>query len=144
ETGEVDTRGVVQRTLSLFPRPDDDGLRELLSITEGEELLEALQELVLDGMEDGYNLQMLYAEILRVVPLWPVLPGMGARGIEGWDAFVRRLEQTFRRYTRYLHPSKHDELWGTLSEGLEKEIGRASCREGESCSVEGAQCASPG
>ena len=120
ETGEVNTRGVVQRTLSLFPRPDDDGLRELLSITEGEELLEALQELVLDGMEDGYNLQMLYAEILRVVPLWPVLPGMGARGIEGWDAFVRRLEQTFRRYTRYLHPSKHDELWGTLSEGLEK------------------------
>src|SRR5690606_18305058 len=120
ETGEVNTRGVVQRTLSLFPRPDDDDLRDLLSITEGEELLEALHELVLDGMEDGYHLQMLYAEILRIVPLWPVLPSVSARGIEGWDAFVRRLEQTFQRYTRYLRPSKHDELWGTLSEELEK------------------------
>src|SRR5690554_1636816 len=63
---------------------------------------------------------MLYAEILRIVPLWPVLPSVSARGIEGWDAFVRRLEQTFQRYTRYLRPSKHDELWGTLSEELEK------------------------
>ncbi len=98
ETGEVNTRGAVQRLLPLFPRPSEEELQDLLNITEGDELFEALHELVLDGIDAGYNLRMLHAEIARIVPLWPVLPPVGPKGAEGWDGFVERARATFERY----------------------------------------------
>jgi preprotein translocase subunit SecA len=119
ETGEVNTRGVIQRTLSLYPRPDGEMLEDLLAIEDDDELVEALHDLILDGMDEGHHLHMLYAEIARTVPLWPVLPAVGAGGIEGWDAFMRRLEEVFGRYAEPLAEAEQADLWDELREALE-------------------------
>ncbi len=120
ETGEVNTRGVVQRVLPLIPRPTPEHLRDLLAITDGEELQEALHELILDGIEAGHNLRMLHAEIVRIVPLWPLLPGIGPHGVEGWDGFVSRLKATFERYMSYLPEQRRVGVWEPLETEIEK------------------------
>ncbi len=120
ETGEVNTRGVVQRTLSLYPRPLDEQIEALLAISDGEELTQALHEMVLDGIEAGHNLHMLYAELARIVPLWPVLPEVSPQGIEGWDSFLSHLEDVFNRYARPLPEADRRALWEPLTADLEK------------------------
>ncbi len=120
ETGEVNTRGVVQRTLALFPRPPAAQMEELLAISDGEELSQALYDMVLDGIDAGYNLQMLYAEIARTVPLWPVLPYVSPQGIEGWEPFMAHLEAVFNRYARSLPAEERPAIWEPLSAALEK------------------------
>ena len=119
ETGEVNARGVVQRALALIPRPSEEELRNLLAITDGEELLEVLHEHVLDAIDENYNYRMLFADLARVVPPWPVLPSVTAQGIEGWDAFVERLKTTFDRYIGFLPDVSEEALWQPLVDKLE-------------------------
>jgi preprotein translocase subunit SecA len=120
DTGEVNTRGVVQRVLPLIPKPTAEQIHHLLSISNGDELSEALHELVLDGIDAGHNLRMLHAELSRVAPLWPVLPGVTAHGIDGWDAFQQHLKATFDRYMSYLPDHTADGLWEPFVDELEK------------------------
>ncbi|NIV75978.1 MAG: hypothetical protein GWN37_14435, partial [Gammaproteobacteria bacterium] len=63
--------------------PSAGELEELYAITDGQTLTETLHDMVLDGIEAGHNLHMLYAEIAHIVPLWPVLPDVTPQGIEG-------------------------------------------------------------
>ncbi len=119
ETGAVNTRGVLGRVRSLFPRLGDAELEELLEIEDSEELIEALRDRVLDGIEQGYNVRMLHAEINRIVPLWPVLPPYGPRGLEGWDGFVDGCRRAFERYSRPLLPDHAASLSGQLEVDLE-------------------------
>jgi preprotein translocase subunit SecA len=131
ETGEVNTRGVVQRVLPLFPRPTADQLKDLLAITEGEELEQALHDLVLDGMDAGYHMLMLQAEIARVVPLWPVLPVISQRGVEAWDDFLARIRATFERYTQTLSEDKKSVIWEPLEAELDKALRDFIARTGQ-------------
>ncbi len=118
ETGEVNTRGIVQRVLPLFPRPSGEQIQSLLQITDGEALSEELYEMVLDGIEAGHNIRMMLAEISRVVPLWPVPPVVHPHGIEGWPAFVDQTRINFERYAEYLPTEQAAELWENLSSTL--------------------------
>ena len=68
ETGEVNARAVVQAALPLMPRPNDEEMQDLYSIIDGDELIDVLREFVLDGMDEGYHLRMLQAEISRIIP----------------------------------------------------------------------------
>nr|MBN1228310.1 SEC-C domain-containing protein [Anaerolineae bacterium] len=120
ETGEVNTRGAVQRVLPLISRPSPEQLQALLEISDSDELVEQLHDLVLDGIEEGHNLRMLYAELNRIVPLWPVLPGVSAQGIEGWEAFVAHLQQAVERYAGYRRTDYPEASWETVSAALEK------------------------
>jgi preprotein translocase subunit SecA len=119
ETGEVNTRGVVQRVQSLFPRLTADELADLLAITDEEALHEELHELILDGVEAGHNMRMLHAEIARIVPLWPVLPPIGPRGAEGWELFVKAVRGAFEGYVAPLPDDLQEAIWTPLKEGLE-------------------------
>src|SRR5574341_1260088 len=119
ETGEVNTRGAVQGVLSLFPRPSNEDLQDLLGIEEGDELIEVLNEMVLDGVDAGHHLRMLYAEIARIVALWPVLPPLGPQGIEGWDRFKTRVREVFDRYTEHIGEGWPEGVWQPLEEGME-------------------------
>ena len=141
ETGEVNTRGVVQRVLSLFPRPSAEELQNLLAITDSDELLETLHEFVLDGLDEGYNMRMLHVEIARIVPLWPVLPPVGPRGIEHWEAFVRQVWATFERYTAPLSEETREAIRGPLEEGLEHAFRDAVARLGQGMKLADVQAA---
>lgn len=124
ETGEVNTRGAVQRVLSLFPRPTNEELQEILGITDAQELNEALQGLVLDGIDAGYNMRMLYAEIARIVPIWPLLPPVGAKGPQGWEDFVGRVQATFEQYGANIEEvqARHGEIWAEVEVGLDRAL----------------------
>ncbi len=122
ETGEVNTRGVVQRVLPLFPRPTAEELHDLLTIRDGDELREMLRNLILDGMEAGHHLRMLHAEIMRIVPLWPVLPPVTPTGIEGWDSFVRRLQAALERYASRLPQEAREGLWEPVEAALNEAL----------------------
>jgi preprotein translocase subunit SecA len=119
ETGEVNARGVVQRALALIPRPTEEELQNLLAIIDGEELLEVLHEHVLDAIDENHNYRMLFADLARIVPPWPVLPSVTAQGIEGWEAFTERLKATFDSYVHFLPDASEEALWQPLAEKLE-------------------------
>jgi hypothetical protein len=119
ETSEVNTRGVVQRVQSLFPRLTPDELADLLAITDEEELQAELHELILDAIEAGHNMRMLHAEIARIVPLWPVLPPIGPRGAEGWERFVNAVRAAFDGYVAPLPDDLQESIWTPLHEGLD-------------------------
>jgi preprotein translocase subunit SecA len=118
ETGEVNTRGVIQRVLNLFPRPSSEAMQDILAITDTRDLSDTLHDLILDGMEAGHHMQMLYAEITRIVPVWPPLPAIGAHGIEGWDAFVEEASQTLGEYTGAMPVGEAANLRQQLENGL--------------------------
>ncbi|MCC6905114.1 MAG: hypothetical protein IT326_04665, partial [Anaerolineae bacterium] len=120
ESGEVNTRGVVQRVMPLFPRLDQDALQALLSITNGDELTRELNTLITDGIEQGHNLRMLHADIARIVPLWPVAPPFGPRGIENWERFVEEVQKTLALYTRPLAEEDRERIMNVLSEDLDR------------------------
>jgi preprotein translocase subunit SecA len=120
ETGEVNTRGIVQRVLPLFPRPSGEQIQALLQITDGEMLSDELHEMILDGIDAGHNIRMMLAEISRVVPLWPVPPVVHPHGMEGWSTFVGQSQTIFERYAGYLPADQAAELWENLSAALEK------------------------
>ena len=122
ETNEVNTRGVVQRVLGLFPRPDPDAMQDLLAINDTEELHNALHEMILDGIEQGHNIRMLHGEVARIVPLWPVLPELGPHGIEGWEAFVSRAHEAFDRYTSYFEEPEQEQKWEETAAGLDRAL----------------------
>ncbi len=119
ESGEVNTRAVIQRGLPLIPRPDEDELHDLLSITDAEDLRDTLHEMVLDGIEAGYHMRMLQAEVQRIVPPWPVLPPIGPQGIEGWDRFKTRTREVFDRYTEHIGEGWPEAVWQPLEEEME-------------------------
>lgn len=120
ETNEVNTRGAVQRLLALFPRPTEDEMDDLLSIEEADELTGALRDHVLDGIEQGYNIRMLQAEVSRIVPVWPALPAFGSMGVEGWERFKGRMRESFDRYAQHLYPpTKAAPVWQQLEQGLD-------------------------
>lgn len=122
ETGEVNTRGAVQRLLPLFPRPTDEELQDLLSISEGDDLREAVHDLVLNGMDEGHHLRMLQVEISRIVPPWPAYPGFGPQGIEGWDRFTAQVRELFDQYVPHISPMSDtpaEAIWKPLESALE-------------------------
>jgi preprotein translocase subunit SecA len=120
ETGEVNARGVIQRTLSLYPRPSAEEMAELQQVDDPEELTGALHELVLDGIEAGHNLAMLYAEIARVVPMMPPLPAVTQHGLEGWERFAEDARELFGSYAATLAPADREALTARLAEDLEE------------------------
>ncbi|MBN1311658.1 MAG: SEC-C domain-containing protein [Anaerolineae bacterium] len=122
ETGEVNTRGVVQRIMALIPRPSEEEMQDLLSITDSRDLSDTLHDMVLDGIDEGYNLLMLYAEIMRIVPIWPLLPAVGPRGVEGWDEFVRLSTQTLEKYSSVMPKNEVAELLDQLDIGLQNTL----------------------
>ncbi len=128
ETGEVNTRGVIQRAQALIPRPDPETLQELLSITDGDDLVEALHTLILDGIDQGYHLNMLQAEIARVVTPWPTLPAMGPHGVEAWDTFLEAVHANFDRYAIGLEEAWRDDLWARLEEGMKQSLRELTSR----------------
>jgi preprotein translocase subunit SecA len=98
ETGEVNTRGVLQRTQGLFPRLEGEDLQALLEISNADDLSDRLRDLILDGIDAGHNNLMLYAELMRIIPLWPAFPAISQNGIEGWDHFIAEARQTLEGY----------------------------------------------
>ncbi|MBN1429134.1 MAG: SEC-C domain-containing protein [Anaerolineae bacterium] len=122
ETGEVNTRGVVQRILALFPRPSDEEMQDLLAITDARDLSDKLHDLVLDGIDEDYHLLMLYAEIMRIVPIWPLLPAVGPRGVEGWDRFVNQCVETLEKYNTVMPEAEAVDLVSQLESGLENAL----------------------
>lgn len=121
ETGEVNTRAVIQRTLTLIPRPDAEDLQYLLSLRSADELYNEMRERVLDGIDEGYNIRILYAEIARTVPLWPVAPRINANGAEAWEPFVKRVRQRFDKYCAgVIEGEVVEEIWQESKEGLDK------------------------
>jgi len=120
ETGEVNTRGVISRVRSLFPPLTEEELQDLYAITDGEELTQTLHEMVLDAIDAGYHLRMLQAEINRIVPLWPVLPPLGPRGIEGWDRFVENALSLFDRYASAMPGDNARPTREEIAHGLEE------------------------
>jgi preprotein translocase subunit SecA len=123
ETGEVNTRGAIQRVLPLFPRPSDEELQDLLSITEGDDLREALHEMVLTGMDEGHHLRMLQVEISRIVPPWPAYPAFGPQGIEGWERFTTQVRELFDGYAQHISPMSEvsaEAIWTPLHDSLEQ------------------------
>ncbi len=121
ETGAVNTRGAVQRLLPLFPRPTADELAELLTLSDAATLQEELHQRVLDGIDQGYPLHMLYVEIARIVPPWPPLPAIGAHGIVGWERFTSRVYTLFERYAH----RAHGDWVQSVEETLRAEMDRA-------------------
>ncbi len=123
ETGEVNARAVVQRTLTLIPRPDAEDLQFLLSLYDADDLHNEMRERVLDAIDEGYNIRILYAEIARTVPLWPVAPRINASGAEGWDSYVKRVRQRYDAYCGEIVPDDvREEIWQETSQGLDKAV----------------------
>jgi preprotein translocase subunit SecA len=121
DTGEVNTRGAIQRVLPLIPRPSDEELQDMLTIEDAEELQQELHDRVLDGIDEGFHMRVLQAEISRIVPPWPALPAFGPNGVEGWERYQSRTHQVFDQYARHLpHPTNTDAVWQKLNAGLEQ------------------------
>ena len=121
ETGEVNPRGAIQRVLPLFPRPTDEELQEMLEITESDDLRETLHDKILDGVDEGYHMRMLQAEIARIVPPWPAMPAFGPQGVEGWESFLIRMEDAFDRYVDHLPESIDSEgMWAALQQSMDQ------------------------
>ncbi|NDJ54563.1 MAG: hypothetical protein GYB68_15965, partial [Chloroflexi bacterium] len=118
-TNEVNTRGVLQRVRALLPPLDEDEVAEILEIDDATDLEERLTQLIEAGIDEGYNLRVLRAEINRTVPVWPLYPAFGQRGVLGWDEYVEQTLATAERYVSALSDVRQDEIIEPLREGLE-------------------------
>ncbi|NDJ36422.1 MAG: hypothetical protein GYB64_17345, partial [Chloroflexi bacterium] len=120
DTGEVNARAVVQRVLSLFPRPPQDELDDLLTVNEADVLSEALMEYVRMGLDEDHNLRMLHGEISRLMPLWPVLPPFKQRGTENWEGFSTQVLAAFDHYAQHMPQAARAEARTDLEASLER------------------------
>ncbi len=102
ETAEVNTRGLVQRVQSLFPRLAPEDMQALLQITDEGEITRTLQDLIADAVEQNHNLTMLFYEIARIVPPFPPLPVVTPHGVERWDEFAAETRAALAAYGKYL------------------------------------------
>jgi len=119
ETGEVNARAVIQRTLPLIPRPSPEDGQYLLSITDGDALIDEMRELIAEGIEEGYNTRILYSEIGRSVPLWPVAPRLTPNGAEGWDVWLEKVHERFDKYRGgVINDEVAAEIWEEARAGL--------------------------
>jgi len=120
ETGEVNTRGLVQRVQSLFPRLSPEDMLDLLQITHGGELTSTLEALIADAVEQNHHLTMLFYEIARIVPPFPPLPPVTQHGVEGWESFAAETRAALAAYANHLADDDRDALDEELAEKLEE------------------------
>jgi preprotein translocase subunit SecA len=130
ESGQVNTLGVLRRTQALFPRLTPEQLHELQSIEAEGDLAEALNNLILDGVEVDHHIRMLIGQIVNIMPLWPPLPDVARTGTRGQEPFTQAVRSMFDRYAASLPPDQQQAIWEPLANGLSRAFHEVALRAG--------------